>query len=357
MDWSQVTALTIPEGNVAQIAVDDTVLWRARTIKLQIDPYRYYRYIRQIDSKTYTWVQANDSYSIVIPCKENTTYTIAATGKTPYANYANTILRIATTDQKIDKTISGTIPLNIVYYGSPGTQSAVTFSTGAGIQTIIVQMGSGAFGSIIANGDFKCYEYSKESFAEEYTQLKYIEADGTQWIETDISGFNSGNWEIYAQWLVTNTSQETYAPVFRVYKDEATNAYRIILNQTNNSQYYVSANSKAGGGSVLVSNKTAGKVYFATVYNNRFVFDGTESSTNVKGTPLPPTEKLTIFKATTSMLKGRLYTLCGIKDNRLKFNLIPARRNSDGEVGLYDLISKTFLTNSGTGNFIGSDEG
>ncbi len=36
-----------------------------------------------------------------------------------------------------------------------------------------------------------------------------------------------------------------------------------------------------------------------------------------------------------------------------KMNLIPARRNSDGKLGMYDTISNAFLTNAGTGEFIG----
>ena len=34
------------------------------------------------------------------------------------------------------------------------------------------------------------------------------------------------------------------------------------------------------------------------------------------------------------------------------FNGIPARRNSDGEIGMYDTVTNTFFTNSGTGEFI-----
>ena len=35
-----------------------------------------------------------------------------------------------------------------------------------------------------------------------------------------------------------------------------------------------------------------------------------------------------------------------------KMNLIPAQRNSDGELGMYDTISNTFFTNAGTGKFL-----
>ncbi len=41
-----------------------------------------------------------------------------------------------------------------------------------------------------------------------------------------------------------------------------------------------------------------------------------------------------------------------IKDGVGAFNGIPARRDSDGELGMYDTVSGTFFTNSGTGTFI-----
>ena len=37
--------------------------------------------------------------------------------------------------------------------------------------------------------------------------------------------------------------------------------------------------------------------------------------------------------------------------NALIQNLVPARRNSDNVLGMYDTVSKTFLTNAGTGSF------
>jgi hypothetical protein len=43
--------------------------------------------------------------------------------------------------------------------------------------------------------------------------------------------------------------------------------------------------------------------------------------------------------------------LFGSNDN-LIFSGIPARRNSDDEIGMYDLVSNTFFTNSGSGSFI-----
>ena len=46
-----------------------------------------------------------------------------------------------------------------------------------------------------------------------------------------------------------------------------------------------------------------------------------------------------------------------IKDSgALVCNFIPAKRNSDGVIGMYDTVTETFFTNSGTGEFIAGPE-
>lgn len=49
---------------------------------------------------------------------------------------------------------------------------------------------------------------------------------------------------------------------------------------------------------------------------------------------------------------GNLYELKIYTDDVLLFSGIPAKRKSDGVVGMYDLVTKNFFTNQGTGNFI-----
>ena len=49
--------------------------------------------------------------------------------------------------------------------------------------------------------------------------------------------------------------------------------------------------------------------------------------------------------------KFRLYS-SQLYDNGVLFqNLIPAKRNSDNAVGMWDTVSKTFFENAGTGDF------
>jgi len=49
---------------------------------------------------------------------------------------------------------------------------------------------------------------------------------------------------------------------------------------------------------------------------------------------------------------GRIYDMKIHYNNTPVRNFVPAKRNSDSKLGMYDLVSGTFFTNSGTGNFI-----
>ena len=52
----------------------------------------------------------------------------------------------------------------------------------------------------------------------------------------------------------------------------------------------------------------------------------------------------------------RLYALKMWTDSVLMRDFIPAKRKSDGMIGLYDLVSGTFFTDANGGNFTGGDE-
>ena len=50
MDWSQVTALTIPEGNVKQISVNGVVIWKKGS------PLSDYTQLEYIESTGTQWI-------------------------------------------------------------------------------------------------------------------------------------------------------------------------------------------------------------------------------------------------------------------------------------------------------------
>jgi len=180
-----------------------------------------------------------------------------------------------------------------------------------------------------------------------YTELEYIESTGTQYIDTGLTGFNTGDWEIYVKWMSTNATQNTYAYIAGVYKSESHNAYRVIAFSQAGYRYWVSGNSKAGGGSVSVDG-AINEIHEATIKNGSVVFDGTIYETPTKGTVLPSDSSLYVFgRSKTSGAKARIYSVKATKDGVVQAEFIPAQ-NSSGVVGLYDTKRNTFYTNSDT---------
>lgn len=185
-----------------------------------------------------------------------------------------------------------------------------------------------------------------------YTVLDYIEATGTQWIDTNVSGFNNGDWQIYCKWKVTAAPTGNYAYVFGVYENENTNSYRLITQTTSTTNYYVSAKSKAGS-SIGVTNLATANTHTISITGNTFAVDGTSYTASTTGTALSSATKMGLFKTPAGSVyyKGRIYAFWTKKDGNYVSILVPAKRNSDNVVGMYDIIRKTFLTNSGTGTF------
>jgi hypothetical protein len=67
----------------------------------------------------------------------------------------------------------------------------------------------------------------------------------------------------------------------------------------------------------------------------------------------PSEEEVVLFRLCGRyVIYARLYYTKMWKNGTLVRYLIPAKRNSDNVVGMYDTVSKTFFTNAGSGAFI-----
>ena len=176
------------------------------------------------------------------------------------------------------------------------------------------------------------------SVPSDYTPLLYIEGTGTQYIKTDITGFNSTDWEIFCEWKASAAPTGSYAYVFGAYVDENTNAYRLITNGTSNVNYYVSSNSKAGS-SIAVNNLATANTHNILMKNKSAVIDGTTYSPTTEGTAIPSNKEMTLFSTTGSVFfKGRIYAFWAKKGGDYVANLVPAKR-------------RRFFTNAGSGSF------
>lgn len=80
-----------------------------------------------------------------------------------------------------------------------------------------------------------------------------------------------------------------------------------------------------------------------------FTYTGIESNWNGKNMLFGSWMDVT-YSASLNWYGVKVY-----KNNEVLHNLVPAIRNSDNEVGMYDTVTEEFLTNVGTGGFITGD--
>ena len=193
-----------------------------------------------------------------------------------------------------------------------------------------------------------------------YTELEYLESTGTQYIDTGIKADQNVNINVKAKvWVSSGHSVEhdfigthyaTGAPdtfVFGAYGE-----YIFVFNKDLQNQL----------GSMTITNAFNTPVYVeATFYPNDGVIQETVGQTtrtfSGSAYTLSNNTNIAIFARgmhpTIPMpFYGRIYYLQLTINNNVVGNFIPARRNSDGVLGMYNTITQTFLTNVGTGTFI-----
>jgi hypothetical protein len=176
---------------------------------------------------------------------------------------------------------------------------------------------------------------------EGYTELEWIASSGTQFINTQVSAL--GTWYFNAQATSTGSSSQ------------------ILLNKNaTGGQWFGATNANkwgcttnAGGyTSVASTTKAFCEVIFGsstisgTVNGESFIRSRSNNSGNY-------------FLFATSgrqyPIKAKLCEITLISNDVLLFDGVPCR-NSNNEVGLYDLVNNRFLGNSWSGTLIGSDE-
>lgn len=196
-----------------------------------------------------------------------------------------------------------------------------------------------------------------------YTQLLYLEGTGTQWIKTDIAP----TLEIKIQ----VTGQRT-----------VTNAYSIIAGCKNPSTY-IPVNSGAAGSTfyckfgTLAENHVANPLPQGTFGPPTITVDKTQATFEAEGFPTGATKTLALGATaldtinpdtrvalfgrhdgstdSAALTSGRIYRAKIWIDNVLVGDYVPAKRDADDVLGMYDLVSNTFYTNAGTGVFTGGE--
>ena len=191
----------------------------------------------------------------------------------------------------------------------------------------------------------------------EYTQLEYIESTGTQWIDTGVK--NSDVDEYYVKF---KSRYAQYKFIFGNYIDEDTESTRLLFTDSNNKEMYsnvasIAKNPNSSGTTTDSWNEAWGRKSGSTTYF-KMNTDDEVSRTVISGKANHTNIALFANMIGGSAQSSQIAAMQFKKDNALVRNFIPVRRNSDGVVGMYDMVSGQFFTNSGTGEFIaGPDVG
>lgn len=187
-----------------------------------------------------------------------------------------------------------------------------------------------------------------------YIQLDYIEANGSQYIDSGITGHTGISVE--ANYMVTGLNGNA-----------ATDGIIIGSSNSANQRMYLAVNGSAdpfawelGASNYKVASY---KSKFNYKYNIKVNWTTQESALYIDGIATDISSAATNFDNSTNMFilarnkggaqyfcHGRLYDMKIWDSDVLVRDFVPAKYK-DGSVGLYDLVSNTFFTNKGTGSF------
>ena len=189
-----------------------------------------------------------------------------------------------------------------------------------------------------------------------YNELNYIESTGTQYINTGL--YATKNTKVDLDFSVDHINNGTTYRIMGVRSGQNSNAFIMGKNGVNDPILFAQFDSVSH---TLVKNITpvAKKRTNLVLSKDGFYVDGVKSRTFSNPSSFTTTNTVILFgfynntselNLATQSLK--IYKAKFYENDTLVMNLVPCYRESDGEVGMYDTVNGTFLTNAGTGTFI-----
>lgn len=180
---------------------------------------------------------------------------------------------------------------------------------------------------------------------DEYEELEYIESTGTQWIDTgvkpcmnkircvcDVSPLSNADTPFFGSrgtyYLFYNVSYNYFWPTSKCETIQGTLAI--------GEKYHIDWNK----GTLIVTGPNG-------VYQKGVRSNNTQDTYNMYIFNFNP-------KDSSRTCVAKLYNFKIYFDDLLVRYFIPSKRKSDNVIGMYDMISRQFFTNSGTGSFTGA---
>ena len=171
---------------------------------------------------------------------------------------------------------------------------------------------------------------------EAYQEIEYLENSGTQYIDMGVTPDQNTR-------VLCDFSYSTKGYVFGSHNAWADNAFvfhaTVAAYNSETANYTINTDERCSvdfNKNVLSVNGTVVKTFTKVTFSNNhnmYLF-----SSNVAGGPV-------------ETMTGKIYFCKVYKNDILVRDLIPCYRKADNVAGMYDLVSKTFFTKVGTGNF------
>lgn len=177
-----------------------------------------------------------------------------------------------------------------------------------------------------------------------YTQVEYIESSETQYIDTGFKPNQDTKLEIDYKYIDDGITRHDWS-AFGVNE-------LFVLSSSNISPMLFKYNSTKYTSTVSTLERHKVKFDKNNVYvDGNLIYTFTYSTFQANYNALLFARRANSNGALQERSKMQLYD-CKIYDNNVLIrHFIPCKRNSDNEVGLYDLVNDVFYTNQGTGTF------
>ncbi len=182
-----------------------------------------------------------------------------------------------------------------------------------------------------------------------YTKVEYIQSSGTQYIDTNYKPTTNDRVECSMEYT-TLSNQSIYGTysgdVLEVFGNSVTNMWEYRDNTA-----WVSSTSSTSANTKYDVEFYYGRSNQYLKVNNEIVVSSTHSFTNATSSINAYIFGRNNNNSVQANAYIKLYSMKIYSNEVLVRNFIPCYRNSDNEIGLYDLVNNTFYTNAGTETF------
>lgn len=193
-----------------------------------------------------------------------------------------------------------------------------------------------------------------------YTALKYLKATGTQWIKTDIAPTLETTIQATGQRTVTTGYTSLMGcnnPTIYIPMANGVYARRYYVGFGTSSEKNMEGVLPVGSAlpPTFTVNKTQAVFSTEGMANKTLAIGATDLGTVNSNTRIAlfgrhDGSNNTCTKTSGFLLRAKIWD-----DGTLVADFVPAKRDADDVLGMYDLVSETFYTNAGSGTFVGGE--